>query len=344
VSIVVINYRSIEKLRECLNELLKTSYPNFEIIVVDSLTPGIESFVREKYPFVKLIHFHDKDPGASASHNIGAILASSSSKYLAFIDNDVRVTSDWLNVLVDHIEKNGRCKMVASSLKTSDGQILSAGAFIDLLGNTYNIKKFQGSVNKPSCIRGAAFLCPKDIYFQLGGYDPYFFLYYDDTDFCIRLLKKGYRIHVLRDSTLKIIEQERDSLQHRKPSTKTIYFLERNRIYFIIKNYPLLKIIHILPVLLIHYLLLVSYFLIRKNVVLCVALFRAIFDTLKNFKTIIINRNNNKLKLTIKDINYLIARLPLSQYLNIRKLNQHDIDTICTKIPVFNENNGDADS
>uniref|UniRef100_A0A7C3WQF2 Glycosyltransferase n=1 Tax=Thermofilum pendens TaxID=2269 RepID=A0A7C3WQF2_THEPE len=38
VSVVVVNYRSLETLLRCLDSLLKTAYPNFEVIVVDSMT------------------------------------------------------------------------------------------------------------------------------------------------------------------------------------------------------------------------------------------------------------------------------------------------------------------
>ena len=88
VAIVITNVRGTKLLRDCLDSVIKTAYGAFEVVVVDSQTSGITSFLKTKYPNVKVAHF-DKDIGAAESHNVGVALAAASPKYVAFLDNDV---------------------------------------------------------------------------------------------------------------------------------------------------------------------------------------------------------------------------------------------------------------
>ncbi|MEM4849151.1 MAG: glycosyltransferase, partial [Ignisphaera sp.] len=56
VSVVILNYNGLEHLKTCLNSVLNTDYPNFEVIVVDNgSTDGSVEFIKNTYPSVKLL-------------------------------------------------------------------------------------------------------------------------------------------------------------------------------------------------------------------------------------------------------------------------------------------------
>ncbi len=238
VAIVITNVRGAKLLRDCLDSVIKTAYGAFEVVVVDSQTSGISSFLKAKYPDVKVVHF-DEDIGAAESHNVGVALAAASSKYVAFLDNDVVVTPDWLKSLVDLLERDESIGIAGSlSVKMSGGADLTGG-FLDVSGRTrWPEIKAADKVVEVFEHRGNAFLVRKDLYNLVGGFDGHYFLFYDVADFCLRVHRAGKRVVVLPTSVVYhgvsvAARKTREPLLHRPT-----YYLTRNRIRFVVKNFP----------------------------------------------------------------------------------------------------------
>ncbi len=237
VSVVVVNYKSLETLLRCLDSLLKTTYPNFEVIVVDSMTEGIEEALSKLNDRrVKLVHF-DRDVGAAASHNIGVLASSPEAEYIAFLDNDTVVEPDWLSRLVETISSDPRIGAVQAKVvsQNNPGKMDHTGLGMDSVGTWLTSYGWDHSVfSEPMVIftaSSAAMLTRKDAYLEVWGFDDTYFIYDDDTDYSWRLRLRGYE--VVFDPRAVVFHE--DKLEKRV-SFEKLYFGYRNRLLNLVKN------------------------------------------------------------------------------------------------------------
>ena len=100
VSIIIVNYNSRHLIKDCLDSVLNTNYPQdkFEVIVVDndSQDDSVE-FIKKNYPQIKLIEGKE-NLGFTGGNNLG--LKHSNGKYIALLNVDTRVDPNWLQELV----------------------------------------------------------------------------------------------------------------------------------------------------------------------------------------------------------------------------------------------------
>ena len=115
VSIVIPAYNVEKYIEECLASLLKQTYKNFEVIIVNDgstdLTPEIANVFNHCDNRFNLIS--QKNSGLSASRNRGIEMAKG--EYICFIDSDDWVDENYLENLLNAIEKNN-CDIAASTI------------------------------------------------------------------------------------------------------------------------------------------------------------------------------------------------------------------------------------
>lgn len=237
VSVIVVNFRGLERLEKCLKYLERTKYPNFDIIVVDCLTDNIESWLKEEFPNVKLIHY-DYDIGASASHNVDRRFLDPKTKYLAFLDNDAYVAENWLTELVKVLESDERIGVAQAKIVIAKKPSLldHAGLAIDALGTWHTLYGSRASSLKNIlelfAASSAGCLVRRDVFEEVGGFDPDYFIYDDDTDFSFRVRLLGYKIVLVPSA---IIFHDSEPARFLKP--KKLYHSIKNRICTMLKNY-----------------------------------------------------------------------------------------------------------
>lgn len=249
VSIVIVNARGLRDLNGCLKSVLKTHYPNFEVIVVDCLTKTSKDFVRRNYPQVRLIHF-EKDIGASLSHNIGVKYSDLTSKYAAFLDNDTEVDPGWLTELIWVLEQNPDVGAAQSKLLflNDRSRFDGAGDFVNYYGETAGNRgrgeKDEGQYDYVDDIfspRGAAMIARKALFERIGGFDPDFFVYFDDIDFGWRVWLAGFRVIFVPFSV--VYHRGASKTKH---SYYSVFHDVKNRYITVTKNYGLKNLRYLL--------------------------------------------------------------------------------------------------
>ena len=100
VSIVVPVYKVEKYINRCVESILKQTYKNFELILVDDGSPDMCPHICDeyaaKYDFIRVIH--KKNGGLSDARNHGIEVAKGN--YITFIDSDDYVSVDYLEILV----------------------------------------------------------------------------------------------------------------------------------------------------------------------------------------------------------------------------------------------------
>jgi len=241
VSLIILNYNGKKNTLEFLKSLKKTDYPNYEIIVVDNgSTDGSVEAIRKKFPRVKIVR-NKENLGAPAGRNSGIKVAGG--EYIVTLDNDMYVNQkNWLSLLVDVAESDEKIGIVIPMLLyyrtnkiQSVGQIapdiLTKITSTTFLWGAGEIDRGQFSEIKD--IAAGNGLLKKKVLKKIGLLDEKTFIYFDETDFCYRAKRAGYRI----------VSQPNSKIWHKGSATIknlsyfAIYHNYKNKIRFILKNY-----------------------------------------------------------------------------------------------------------
>jgi glycosyltransferase involved in cell wall biosynthesis len=203
VSIIIPTRDAPKILHRCLSNLFeKTSYPNFEVIVVDNETTDSEALrLMEKYP-VRRIEFPGKF-NFSRANNQGAEAASG--ELLVFLNNDTAVTSeDWLQQLAYYAEQP-EVGAAGALLTYENGTVQHAGVALGMRGTADHVMRgfpidVDGYAGNLACARevsvvtAACLMIRAPLFREIGGFNPHFFTAYQDVDLCLRLRARGLRV------------------------------------------------------------------------------------------------------------------------------------------------------
>ena len=244
VSIIIPTHNGRAHLDECLRSLRALNYPldRREIIVVDNgSTDGSVEYLKASYQEVTVVR-NEKNMGFAGPCNQGA--KCSQSEYLAFLNNDTRVDSEWLNELTRSIDspKVGaeRAVCAAGKIVSWDGRFLDYdGGIMSFHGHGHHLGMGRPVSSGSTQERPILFACAasmlirRDAFFEVGGFDPDYFAYFEDVDLGWRLWLYGFQ--VLYCPTAVIFHKGGGTTALSVAERKRL--LERNGLFTIYKNY-----------------------------------------------------------------------------------------------------------
>lgn len=205
---IIIPFKDQGKILDrCLFSLSKSDLNlDYEVILVDncseeSYTSKIVNKWKAKFcSSIKLIKY-SKEFNYAKIHN--EVIPKTSGKYLLFLNNDTQVlTRDWLFALMEYAQKP-RIGAVGAKLLYPDKIIQHAGVILGLGGaashshrglslnypDYYNRVRLAGNF---SSICAACLMCRRNVFDEVMGFDESFSHNFNDVDFCLKLLEKGY--------------------------------------------------------------------------------------------------------------------------------------------------------
>ncbi len=247
VTILTVNYNQSAVTCELLESLRKITYKNIEIIVVDNDSPtDSPQIILEKYPEVNLV-LSKENLGFAGGNNLG--LREAKGEYIFFVNNDVEVSADFLEPLLEEFEKDDKVAMVSPKIRyyhTPD-KIQYAGS---TQMNPYTIRNSHigwnevdngqyDKVYETNYAHGAAMLVKQSVINEVGPMADVFFLYYEELDWCERIKKAGYKI--IFNGNSEILHKE--SVTTGKMSPLKMYYLTRNRLLFAKRNIEGIKLL-----------------------------------------------------------------------------------------------------
>lgn len=215
----------------------KTTYEPFEVILLDNDSQDPATFfyyeVLRQDDRIKIIGLQE-DFNYSRYNNIGAQHANG--EVLIFLNNDMEVIApDWMDELV-RWAMLPEIGAVGGMLLYPDGSIQHAGIVIGLQGHASHV--FLGEspdartiFGRPtwyrnvSAVTGACLAVRKEVFEQVGGFDENLVLAFNDVEFCVRLIKAGYRN--LYNPFVRLIHYEGRSRGKYIPPGDIIYGYEK---------------------------------------------------------------------------------------------------------------------
>ena len=237
VSVIVLNYNAGDLLLNCVDSVFKSTYPNFEVIIVDNLsTDNSHIRCKEKFKKIQLIE-NEKNLGYCEGNNVG--IKSAKGEFILILNPDTIVDPDWLNELFRAYQKHGEALYQPKHLSLKEkSTIMSTGNMMNVFGFGYAREKGQKDVNQHNTIEqigyasGTCLFIPSSIFKNVGLLDPFIFLYHDDLDFGWRAAQLGIKSYYVPSSV--IYHAESYLLRW---NAKKFFWLERNRKYCLLTHY-----------------------------------------------------------------------------------------------------------
>lgn len=208
VSIVVPTRDGLDYLRPCVESVLNTSsYPNFELIVVDNQSADPETLIYldalTQRPNVRVLRY-DRPFNYSAINNFAVRAASGN--IICLLNNDTEViTPDWLEEMLGRLLQP-QVGVVGAKLLYADGRVQHGGDTVGPGGCANHLHSFidrdaPGYCDRAilaqdlSAVTAACLLTWRELFTELGGLDARNLpVAFNDVDYCLRVGEAGYRV------------------------------------------------------------------------------------------------------------------------------------------------------
>ncbi len=207
VSIVIPTRNGETILRQCLNSLRATAYPNFETIVVDngSDDPATLGLLAERSAAGEIKVLRDEQSFNFSALNNHAVNSLAKGDFILLLNNDIEAISPvWLDEMVGAAMETG-VGCVGARLWYPDWRLQHGGVIL-VCGVAGHAHKYlprgqHGYMGRAVlaqdmiAVTAACLLVKKSIYLEVGGLDESLAVAFNDIDFCLRVHKAGYRNH-----------------------------------------------------------------------------------------------------------------------------------------------------
>jgi len=267
VSVIILNWNGQHFLERCLKSLLTQTFQDFEIVLVDNGSEdGSVPFLEEHFPQVRVI-INQENLGFAAANN--QAIRATDSEFVATLNNDTEVESNWLEELVRAAETDGRVGACTSKMLFAHqpGMINSTGIALDRAGIAWDRR--GGEQDDPAeteivkvfgACAGAA-LYRRAMLDEIGLFDERFFAYLEDVDLAWRAQWADWK--TLFVPTARVLHFH--SGTGGEGSRFKNWHLGRNKVWVITKNYPWPQILWYLPIIVLYDLGSIPYTLIWRG-------------------------------------------------------------------------------
>lgn len=248
ISVITLNYNQTDATCEFLESCKNLDYPDYEILICDmnSGHSPEEAIKKVNHPAARLIR-SDKNLGFAGGNNLGILQAKGD--YLFFVNNDTILPENCIGPLIQRFSLHKNVGVVSPKIKYYDDPTLIQYAGYTAMnpftarnkGIGYQeIDKGQhDNATETFFAHGAAMMVKREVIEKIGLMPEVFFLYYEEFDWCEQIRNGGYKIYYEPRSVI----YHKESISVGKNSIMKTYYIMRNRILYMRRNSPKLKLL-----------------------------------------------------------------------------------------------------
>lgn len=209
VSIILVNWNSVDYLRECVPSIRKyTQGISYEIIVVDNASPaGDAEVIGRDFSDITLIK-SEENLGFAGANNLG--FRHSTGKYVLFLNPDTKFISPVIDIMLKRSQSlpdSGvvGCKLLNRDLSVQTSSIMRFPTIFNELfqleylrlrwPNFWGIGPLFSNSTEPAMVEvisGACMLVRRDVFEKVGMFSEEYFMYAEDMDLCYKTTKAGW--------------------------------------------------------------------------------------------------------------------------------------------------------
>ncbi len=207
IFVVIPNWNGADFIAPCLESLQSQTQKHTIVVVDNGSVDESVSVINEQFPSVHLIKLL-KNTGFSGGVNAGIRYAlEQKADYVALFNNDATADIDWLQNLVNILDKDESVGVATGKLLRSDKKHLdSTGDFYSIFGMPFprgRNQKDNEQYDTPEEVfsaSGGASLYRVSMLEEIGLFDEKFFAYYEDVDISFRAQMAGWKVMYTPDA------------------------------------------------------------------------------------------------------------------------------------------------
>ncbi|HUS01353.1 MAG TPA: glycosyltransferase family 2 protein [Chitinophagaceae bacterium] len=225
VYIIILNYKKWKDAQECIESVFRSSYTNYSVIVIDNyseneslehLMNGVaHGALSIPYKYFHIKEFidnvdiavlpnlvfiqNDSNKGFAGGINIVLKKLLNEDAYIWLLNPDMVVAETTLSALACFAEKNSSRSIIGSVIKYHDAPEkvhLYAGGRINFNSATVQLIDRESDIGKLDYISGGSLFTGTHSFNDIGLLPDNYFLYWEETDWCYRAKKAGYKLCV----------------------------------------------------------------------------------------------------------------------------------------------------
>lgn len=261
ISIVIVNFRSARLTIECLRSVARecsASEREIRAVVVDNASGDFallsEAVARERWDWVSVL-LAPRNGGFACGNNIGirCALERNAADYLLLLNPDTEVRPGAVETLARFLDMHPEVGIAGSSFENIDGSdwpiafrfpsvisefcsALDIGPVTRLFRARVVARQMARIAQPTDWICGASMMIRPEVIRAIGGFDENYFLYFEETDFCLRARRAGFPTWYVPESRVMHIGGQSTGVTERNSHPKRLppYWFESRRRYLII--------------------------------------------------------------------------------------------------------------
>ena len=242
VSIILVNYNGMKDTVDCVKSIKENHYNNYNIIVIDNgstehTEDSMLQYIKKNSEYIRL----EQNLGFSGGNNVGIQYAQEkfNPDYVLLLNNDTTVDTYFLINLIEAEKRYPHCLLTGKIYYHSDqNRLWFAGGEYDRKTSRTIHYGFNEADNgdydeskEISFATGCLMFIPKEVLNKAGLLSEEFFLYYEDTDYCCKVIDSGFKIIYCPDCII----YHKVSVSTKKNSPLQNYYMIRNSLYIVDK-------------------------------------------------------------------------------------------------------------
>lgn len=177
---------------------------DLECLIVDNASrDGTLALIQRDHPWVRIVANSD-NLGFGRALNLG--MQQVETPYALFVNPDAILSRSGVRTLLEFMETHPKAGMVAPAIITGPEMLQHAGGIttpIDIVARAAGLKADRrlhrviepgSEAFETDWLSGAILMVRSELFQELGGFDPRFFLYFEETDLCRRIVQRGYQL------------------------------------------------------------------------------------------------------------------------------------------------------
>jgi len=205
VAVVVLAWNGKPLTLECLDSLAALRYENASVILVDNASAdGTADAVRKAHGDRVAVIENEENLGFARGNNVGIRRAlDEGADFVLLLNNDTVVDPALLDRLVEVIAGSDEIGIVGPKIYYASppdriwfagGEVLLSRGLSRHIGIRERDTGRYDSIRDVDYVTGCALLARREVFEKIGYLDPVFTAYYEDTDFCMRARRAGFRV------------------------------------------------------------------------------------------------------------------------------------------------------
>lgn len=266
ISVIIVSFNTCNILHNCIDALLKNSIPfNLEIFVVDNnSSDNSKEMVKKHFKQIILIE-NSINNGFAAANN--QAYQKATGDYIVLLNPDAYVKPGAIGNAIKFMESHPDCGLCGGRLVNSN-EVLDPSArrfpnslykffTISGLSDNYSSSRFFGrgdfkyfdhkSIKEVDWVPGTFSICRRKTLNQLGLFDERFYMYFEETDLCLRIKRTGWKIYFIPQAEVTHLggacSKTRKDLKFDSSGSQVLKFRMRSEYIYFRKNYGILSVL-----------------------------------------------------------------------------------------------------